>query len=108
MNIENTSVFTQNQNTNTATTEYVLQSSQYPKTLSSIIGMNLDDFVKLNDVLRGTLISAGKFIKVPSNINFNSDVLRPKGTKEGRVGGNDRGPRDVNDRVGGNDRGGPR
>ena len=27
---------------------------------------------------------------------------------EGRGGGNDRGPRDVNDRGGGNDRGGPR
>jgi hypothetical protein len=112
MNIENTSVFTQNQNTNT--TEYVLQSSQYPKVLSSIIGMNLDDFVKLNGILRSTLISAGKFIKVPSNINFKSDVLRPKGSKEeGRLGGNDKtnmrgGPRDVNDRGGGNDRGGPR
>ena len=93
MNIENTSegglrsqsdknsVFTQNQNTNTATTEYVLQSSQYPKTLSSIIGMNLDDFVKLNDVPKGTLISSAKIIKVPSNINFKSDVLRPRGTK---------------------------
>jgi hypothetical protein len=89
MNIENTSVFTQDQNTNT--TEYVLQSSQYPKMLSSIIGMNLDDFVKLNDITRSTLINAGKFIKVPSNINFKSDVLRPKGTKEDRGGGNDRG-----------------
>jgi hypothetical protein len=67
-----------NQPSNPNITEYVTQSQQTAKTLASAVGMQLNDFAKLNGISPSSIVKAKTVVKVPSNLAFKTAYLVPK------------------------------